>query len=89
MGSPISGLIAEIFLHHHEQHILKNILDSKMIRLYHRYVDDILIIYYNTKNNIVEITILYEPTQTPTIQANRRNKQHYTLPRPLDHQKTQ
>ena len=42
MGSPISGLIAEIFLQYHEENIIKNILDSNNIRLYNRYVDDIL-----------------------------------------------
>jgi hypothetical protein len=45
MGSPISGLIAEIFLQHYEQHLRKNSLDSKTITFYNRYVDDIIIIH--------------------------------------------
>jgi hypothetical protein len=31
MGSPISGLMAEIFLQNYEQHITKNALDSNKI----------------------------------------------------------
>jgi hypothetical protein len=45
MGSPISGLIAEIFLQNYEQQLMKDILDSNKIIFYNRYVDDILIIY--------------------------------------------
>jgi hypothetical protein len=48
MGSPISGTIVEIFLQHLENTHLKQILETKTIVFYTRYVDDILIIY-NTK----------------------------------------
>jgi hypothetical protein len=51
MGSPISGLIAEIFLQYFEQHIIKNSLDNNNIIFYNRYVDDILIIFYSKKTN--------------------------------------
>jgi retron-type reverse transcriptase len=45
MGSPISGTIAEIFLQHTENKHIKQLLDSKIIPFYTRYVDDIFIIY--------------------------------------------
>jgi NADH:ubiquinone oxidoreductase subunit E len=45
MGSPISGIIAEIFLQHTENRHIKQLLDSKIITFYTRYVDDIFIIY--------------------------------------------
>jgi len=48
MGSPISSTIAEIFLQHLEDIHIKQILDTKNITFYTRYVNDILIIY-NTK----------------------------------------
>ena len=56
MGSPISGLIAEIFLQYYEQHIVKNNLDSNIITYYNRYVDDILVIYDSLKTNTNDIT---------------------------------
>jgi hypothetical protein len=58
MGSPISGLIAEIFLQHYENHIIKNILDNNTINFYNRYVDDIIIIYDSTYTNADEIPII-------------------------------
>ena len=55
MGSPISGLIAELFLQHFEEIHLKHILDAKKITYYTRYVDDILIIYDSAKINAQDI----------------------------------
>ena len=49
MGSPISGLIAEIFLQYNENKHIKQILDTKHIAFYTRYVDDILVIYDSTR----------------------------------------
>ena len=45
MGSPISNTIAEIFLQHIENTHLKQLLDTKNIVFYTRYVDDILLMY--------------------------------------------
>jgi hypothetical protein len=56
MGSPISGLIAEIFLQHYENHIIKSILDISKINFYNRYVDDIIIIFDSTNTNVNEIS---------------------------------
>ena len=53
MGSPVSNTVAEIFLQYLENTHLKNILESKQIILYTRYVDDILMIY-NTKHTSPE-----------------------------------
>ena len=55
MGSPISGLIAEIFLQNYEQHLKKNIPDSNKIIFYNRYVDDIIIIYDTKHTNMNDI----------------------------------
>jgi hypothetical protein len=40
MWSPISGLIAEIFLQNYEQQLMKDTLDSNKIIFYNRYVDE-------------------------------------------------
>jgi len=49
VGSPLSGLIAEIFLQHYKDANIKHHLDTKNIAFYARYVDDILIISDTTK----------------------------------------
>ena len=49
MGSPISNTIAEIFLQHYENTYIKQVLDMQYIQYHTRYVDDILIIYDNSK----------------------------------------
>jgi hypothetical protein len=49
MESPISGIIAEIFLEHFEENDIKHLLDTKSIAFYAKYVDDILIIYDTTR----------------------------------------
>jgi len=55
MGSPISGLVSEIFLQQNEEIHLKHILDAKKIAYYARYVDDILIIYDSAQINKKDI----------------------------------
>jgi len=52
MGSPISSLIAEIFLQHYEDANIKQLLDMMSIALYVRYVGDMLVIYNTTKINL-------------------------------------
>jgi len=49
MGSPPSGLNAEIFLQHYEDTNIKHHLDTNNIAFYTWYVDDILIIFDTTK----------------------------------------
>ena len=57
MGSPISGTMAEIFLQHIENKHIKQLLDSKNIVFYTRYVDDIFIIFDTTRITPDEIQI--------------------------------
>ena len=45
MGSPLSAILSEIFLQHHENEILENLKHNHDAELYVRYVDDILIIF--------------------------------------------
>jgi len=52
MGSPISSLIAEIYLQHFEDANIKQLLDMKSIALYVRHIGDILVIYDTTKINL-------------------------------------
>jgi len=57
MVSPISGIMAEIFIQHLENSFIKHLLDSKSITFYARYVDDICIIYdssHTTPNAITQ-----------------------------------
>ena len=51
MGSPLSGIVAEIFLQSYEDNYMKQFLETKSILYYTRYVDDIFIIYDETKTN--------------------------------------
>ena len=50
MGSPLSSIVAEIFLQNYEDNYMKQFLETKNI-YYTRYVDDIFIIYDETKTN--------------------------------------
>ena len=52
MGSPISSLIAEIFLQQYEDTNIKQLLDTKILAFYMRYVDDIFIIFDTTNINL-------------------------------------
>ena len=75
MVSPLSGIIAEIFLQDIEQNNLKQIMENKNIIFYRRYVDDLLIIY-NSKNitadniheyiNSVHPSLTFTPTHDKT-----------------------
>jgi len=55
MGSPLSGTIAETFLQHIEETILKQLLDTNCIYYYTRYADDILLIYDHTRTTYESI----------------------------------
>jgi len=52
MGSPISSLIAKIFLQQYKDTNIKQLLDTKNLAFYVRYTDDILIIFDTTKVNL-------------------------------------
>jgi hypothetical protein len=49
MGSPLSGILVEIFLQDLQQHRIKHLLEVGNITYYNRYVDGILIINNQTK----------------------------------------
>ena len=51
MGSPISGMLAEIYLQYLEETYVKHCLENKEITYYKRYVDDILIIFDQNKTD--------------------------------------
>ena len=55
MGSPISGMLAEIYLQYLEETYVKHCLENKEITYYKRYVEDILIIF--EQSTISEHTI--------------------------------
>ena len=56
MGTPISGLVAEIYLQSLEHTHIKPLLDTKHIIFYTRYTDDILIIYDTTQISLGTVT---------------------------------
>jgi hypothetical protein len=71
MGSPISGITAEIFLQHFEDKYVKHFLDSKNIVFYTCYVDDTLILYDTQKIhhstitayiNQIHVNLTFNPT---------------------------
>jgi len=70
MGSPISGLVAEILLQSLERTHIKPLLDTKRIILYTRHVDDILIIYDAAQINLDTITH-YANSINSNIELNR------------------
>jgi len=55
VGSPISGLITEIFRQYFEDLKIKHITDSNHTIFYKRYVDNTLIIYDHTKITSAQI----------------------------------
>jgi hypothetical protein len=64
MGSPISNIIAEIFLQHYKNTYIKQALDKHYIQYYTRFVDDILIIYDNSKITHEQITQQFNQLHT-------------------------
>ena len=56
MGSPISSMIAEIYLQYLENVYIKRWLDSKEILFYMLYVDDILILYDQTEDRWTNVS---------------------------------
>ena len=82
MGSPISSIIAEIFLQYYENIFIKHLFESKNIIYYTRYVDDIFIIYDNTitdpnmltcSMNDIHQDITFKPTHKTNNQINFLN----------------
>jgi multisubunit Na+/H+ antiporter MnhE subunit len=77
MGSPISSIIAEIFLQFHENTHLNHLLEQKSIVFLIRYVDDIFILYdtdRTTHEKIQDYMNKLHPNLefTPTLEDNNR-----------------
>jgi hypothetical protein len=77
MGAPTSAVLAEAFIQHLKHTRIVDILKKSQIIDYHRYVDDILIIY-NTRttniNNILEAFNKMHPKFKFTIEKEINNK---------------
>jgi hypothetical protein len=77
MGSPLSGILAEIYLQQIEQTRIKHLLEDGRIIYYNRYVDDIFLIYDQTKIN----------PQIINIEFNSQYKElHFTINEELNNQ---
>ena len=61
MGSPISSILAEVLLQHLEKTkiLTNNDRHSHKILYWHRYVDDILILYRGNKKTMWTVTVSY------------------------------
>jgi len=79
MGSPISSIIAAIFLQHFEDIYIKDLLDTKNLAFYTRYVNDILIIYDTTRISSHSIN-----TYTNNIHRNIKLNPTYEQHRSID-----
>ena len=55
IGSPLSRYLAEIYIQEIEETDVKQWLESKEIIYYERYVDDIFILYKESKTNEIQI----------------------------------
>jgi predicted Co/Zn/Cd cation transporter (cation efflux family) len=78
MGSPISSLIAEIFLQQYEDKNINHLLDTKNIAYYARYVDAILIIFDTTKISPHTVT-RYINNIYSNIKLNTTYEQHNSI----------
>jgi hypothetical protein len=73
MGAPTSAILAETFIEHLEHSKLIKILNKHQIIDYHRYVDDILILY-NKNNTLDECNTIH-----PNIKFTMETEIHNTL----------
>jgi hypothetical protein len=78
MGSPISNTIAEIFLQHFESILMKQLIETKHIVYYTRYVDDILLIY-NTQHISPERTYDFINQIHPNLHFNPTYEQNNNI----------
>jgi hypothetical protein len=74
MDSPVSGTMAEVFLQHLEETIIKHLIDTKILSFYTRYVDDIFLIYDSTRTNpdniLQYIDTIHNIQLSPTLESN-------------------
>ena len=79
MGSPTSGMLAEIYLQRIEELHISHWIESKEIIYYKRYVDDIIIIFNHNKTNEIAITSIMNNINEQlefkaTMEVNKINK---------------
>ena len=77
MGSPLSDVMAEIFLQDLEDSRIKPLLESKCVTFYPRYVDDNIIIYDVTRTDsetiVQHANSMHSNLQlTPTLESNNQ-----------------
>ena len=80
MGAPTSSILSEIYLQHLENTPIFNILRNSGIEGYFRYVDDILLIYYENRTDIGEIVHFFNeltPNLNFTLEQEVDNKLHF------------
>jgi hypothetical protein len=80
VGSPISNTIAEIILQYFEDIHIKQLMDTKNIILYTRYVDDILIIYDTKRTHPDLLNTYINQIHTNKTQSYIRKQRTYKLP---------
>jgi hypothetical protein len=77
MGSPLSSIATELILQYYEETTTKHWLETNEIWYYRRYVDDILIIYDNTKINSCKITYLFNNYSNDLIFTPTKEENYY------------
>jgi hypothetical protein len=78
MGAPTSAVLAEIYIQHMEHTQKYHILRKQQIIAYYRYVDDILIIYDQSKTNIDDTIQEFNKLQ-PIINFTIEKEQHESI----------
>jgi hypothetical protein len=80
MGAPTSAIIAEIYLQYIEHTSTQEILEKHKIVSFHRYVDDILILYDNTVTNVKHVLENFSNINNKlqfTMELESNNNLHY------------
>ena len=80
MGATTSSIFSEIYIQYLEHTKIFDILTKHKLVGYFRYVDDILILYKETTNNIQEILDMFNntsPTLTFTIETENNNQTNF------------
>jgi hypothetical protein len=75
MGASTSAILSETFIQHLENSKLTEILNKRQIIDYHRYVDDILILY--NKNNTLDECNTIHPNTKFTMKTEIHNTLNY------------
>jgi hypothetical protein len=80
MGAPTSAIFSEIFIQHLEHNDILNTLTKHNVIDYHRYVDDMLIVYNEKQTNINQLLLDFNNIHRKlqyTMEAQTENKLNY------------